>query len=80
MCVESDNTHEKFTNKSQTTKDTFEVLPVSQTVEKQGLVKIQDGCNNFCSYCIIPYARGRSRSMPVDEVLKQISVLNDENV
>lgn len=34
-------------------------------------LKIQDGCNNFCSYCIIPYARGRSCSKPVERVIEQ---------
>ena len=38
-------------------------------------LKIQDGCNAFCTYCIIPYARGRSRSMPVETVLKNIRQL-----
>ena len=35
-------------------------------------LKIQDGCNNRCSFCIIPYVRGRSRSLPLADVLKQI--------
>jgi threonylcarbamoyladenosine tRNA methylthiotransferase MtaB len=35
-------------------------------------LKIQDGCNNRCSFCIIPFVRGRSRSMPLDEVLRQV--------
>ena len=35
-------------------------------------LKIQDGCNTFCSYCIVPYARGRSRSMAIDNVLENI--------
>jgi threonylcarbamoyladenosine tRNA methylthiotransferase MtaB len=35
-------------------------------------LKIQDGCNMFCSYCIVPYARGRSRSMAIDNVLENI--------
>ncbi len=39
-------------------------------------LKIQDGCNAFCSYCIVPYARGRSRSMPMDEVLAHLSHLH----
>ncbi len=34
-------------------------------------IKIQDGCNNFCSYCIIPYARGRVRSRSIDSVIKE---------
>lgn len=38
-------------------------------------VKIEDGCNRFCSYCIIPYARGRVRSKPLDELKNEISSL-----
>ncbi len=41
----------------------------------RALVKIQDGCNSFCSYCIIPYVRGRSRSRRVDEIIKEITLL-----
>lgn len=41
-------------------------------------LRIQDGCNNFCSYCIVPYTRGRSRSLPVQEVLKQAAVFAEE--
>jgi threonylcarbamoyladenosine tRNA methylthiotransferase MtaB len=36
------------------------------------VLKIQDGCDAFCTYCIVPYARGRSRSMPVEKVLENI--------
>jgi threonylcarbamoyladenosine tRNA methylthiotransferase MtaB len=51
-------------------------LPVRHFPEgrTRAFLKIQDGCNNFCSYCIVPYARGRSRSLPVDAALQQISV------
>ena len=35
----------------------------------RALLKIQDGCDNFCAYCIIPYARGRSRSLPIHQVI-----------
>ena len=38
-------------------------------------VKIQDGCNRFCSYCIIPYLRGRSRSRKMDEILNEVKTL-----
>ena len=41
-------------------------------------LKIQDGCNQFCSYCIIPYARGRSVSMPQDKVLSHVSGLSQK--
>ena len=37
-------------------------------------LKIQDGCNAFCTYCIVPYARGRSRSLPLDRVLAQLAI------
>lgn len=39
-------------------------------------IKIQDGCNNFCSYCIIPYLRGRSRSRKIDNVIEEIRYLS----
>ena len=45
----------------------FELLPAGGLAERtRALLKVEDGCNNFCTYCIIPYARGRVRSMPLD--------------
>jgi threonylcarbamoyladenosine tRNA methylthiotransferase MtaB len=41
------------------------------------ILKIQDGCNNRCSYCVIPFVRGRSRSLPSDEVLREAWALCD---
>jgi threonylcarbamoyladenosine tRNA methylthiotransferase MtaB len=38
-------------------------------------LKIQDGCNSYCSYCIIPYARGKSRSMPEDDIISNLHQL-----
>ena len=40
-------------------------------------VKIEDGCNRFCSYCIIPYSRGRVRSKPIDELENELRTLSD---
>ncbi len=62
----------------------FENLGVT-SFEKQvrAYLKIQDGCNQFCSYCIIPYARGKERSMSVDNVIalsKSISLNHKEIV
>lgn len=49
---------------------TFESLPIqSFSNHTRAFLKIQDGCNQFCSYCIIPYARGRERSLPMEEVV-----------
>ncbi len=39
-------------------------------------LRIQDGCNAFCSYCIVPYTRGRSRSLSIEEVLRQADILS----
>jgi threonylcarbamoyladenosine tRNA methylthiotransferase MtaB len=42
------------------------------------MLKVQDGCNYRCSYCVIPYVRGDSRSLPVDEVIRQVRQLLDQ--
>ena len=48
------------------------------TVEQtRAYVKVQDGCNNFCSYCIIPYLRGRSRSRNINEVYAEAKTLSE---
>lgn len=41
----------------------------------RAFVKVQDGCNSFCTYCIIPYVRGRSRSRKIDEVVQEVKGL-----
>ncbi len=41
----------------------------------RAFVKVQDGCNSFCTYCIIPYVRGRSRSRTIDDVVKEVEGL-----
>ena len=54
----------------------YEALSVTQTAEHtRAYVKVQDGCNQFCSYCIIPYARGRVRSRLASEVCQEIASL-----
>jgi threonylcarbamoyladenosine tRNA methylthiotransferase MtaB len=44
------------------------------------ILKVQDGCNNRCSYCVIPFVRGRSRSLPADQAISQIRALADAGV
>lgn len=54
-------------------KQEFEELFVSQTAEHtRAFIKVQDGCNQFCSYCIIPYARGRVRSRKLENVIDEV--------
>jgi threonylcarbamoyladenosine tRNA methylthiotransferase MtaB len=56
----------------------FEELHVTSTMEKtRAFIKIQDGCNRFCSYCIIPYVRGRVRSRKEEEILEEVTKLSE---
>lgn len=58
--------------------DRFSPLTVGVANERtRPFLKIQDGCNAFCTYCIVPHARGRSRSMPVETVLANLVELKD---
>ena len=57
-------------------KHDFEELFIDQTKEHtRAFIKVQDGCNQFCSYCIIPFARGRVRSRKMEDVLNEIAGL-----
>jgi len=58
---------------------TFEVLPAGGMAERtRAMLKIEDGCVNFCSYCIIPYARGPIRSLPMAVAEEQTKGLAEE--
>ena len=54
----------------------YEELHLTKTAEHtRAYIKVQDGCNQFCTYCIIPYMRGRVRSRRKEEVVKEVSAL-----
>ena len=54
----------------------YEALSISRTEEHtRAFLKVQDGCNQFCTYCIIPYARGRIRSRKAEEVVHEVETL-----
>ena len=58
---------------------TFEELPAGGLEGRtRAMLKVEDGCVNFCTYCIIPYARGRVRSLPLEEAKKQAAQLAAE--
>ena len=57
-------------------KQAYEELSLSRTAEHtRAFIKVQDGCNQFCTYCIIPFARGRVRSRELPDVLREIRTL-----
>jgi len=57
-------------------KDEFENMEIKHyDTHTRAFVKIEDGCNNFCSYCIIPYVRGRVRSKDKDKVINEVKTL-----
>lgn len=54
----------------------YEELSIDHTAEHvRAYIKVQDGCNQFCTYCIIPYARGRVRSRKIQEILEEVKAL-----
>ena len=59
--------------------DVYESMFLTHTADRtRAYIKIQDGCNQFCSYCLIPYARGRVRSRDMQEILEEIEGLCKE--
>lgn len=53
---------------------------VTYTEKTRAVIKVQDGCDRFCSYCLIPYARGRVRSREPKSIIKEITELSENGI
>lgn len=72
------NSHKKTAEKllDMSHENTYEELKISKVNEHtRAYIKIQDGCNQFCAYCIIPYLRGRIRSRKLDDIKEEVEKL-----
>ena len=58
----------------------YEDMQLTDPGHTRAYIKIQDGCNQFCSYCIIPFARGRIRSRDREEILREIRALSEKGI
>jgi tRNA-2-methylthio-N6-dimethylallyladenosine synthase len=61
-------------------QETLEGLPAKRLCSYKALVNVTFGCNNFCTYCIVPYTRGRERSRAHDEIINEVRGLANEGV
>lgn len=56
----------------------YEALHIKKLADHtRAFIKVQDGCNQFCSYCIIPYTRGRVRSRSMEDIIKEVTLLTE---
>ena len=53
----------------------YDEIALSKPTRARAYIKIEDGCENKCAYCIIPRARGQVRSRPFDEIIKEVSLI-----
>ena len=53
---------------------------ITHTERNRAVIKVEDGCNQFCTYCIIPYARGRVRSRHPEHIIKEIEKISENGI
>ena len=61
-------------------KEFIDMGQITYTEKTRAVIKVQDGCNQFCSYCLIPYARGRVRSRKTESILKEIKQIAKKGI
>ncbi len=74
------STREKLVSIRDAQEKIIEGLPSERRFKHKAFVNIMNGCNNFCTYCIVPYTRGRERSRTPEEILNEIKALADDGV
>lgn len=62
----------EMVNPDEFEKDVFNYKPADETFHTRSFIKIQDGCNHFCTYCIVPMVRGRAISRPAEDIFENI--------
>lgn len=72
------NTHDQVKDIMNIEGEIYEGIPVKRGNNKQASVTIMYGCNNFCTYCIVPYVRGRERSRNQKDIIKEITCLAEQ--
>ena len=77
---EYSNSKEEEVGKIEEEKEFQDFGTVTYTEKTRAVIKVQDGCNNFCSYCIIPYAKGRVRSRKPESVIKEVKEIVKEGI
>ena len=79
--MESQNENKLIEIEDISSKKEFEDMgQITYTEKTRAVIKVQDGCNQFCSYCIIPYARGRVRSRNAESIIKEITQIAQNGI
>lgn len=65
---------------SEPERSVFENMPIERKDKTKAWVTIMYGCDNFCSYCVVPYVRGRERSRRIDDIVNEVKMLAQDNI
>ena len=77
---QKDNTKNKLITDVMYQKEFLDFGTTDYTEKTRAVIKVQDGCDKFCSYCIIPYARGHARSRKIDSVVEEIKKIAEKGI